>query len=156
MNYFIGFLRRLKAIVNVKLPSRVHGTKKMFNIFFSLLFISLWLCDFLLLLLCTTDYFHILCQNSLASQLPWVDPKVSIFLKIIFILLFIFRERGREGEREGNVNVWLPLTRPLLGTWPETQACALTENWTSDPLLHRQALNPLSHTSQGWIFLKKM
>ena len=28
--------------------------------------------------------------------------------------------------------MWLPLTRPLLGTWPTTQACALTGNWTSN------------------------
>ena len=39
---------------------------------------------------------------------------------------------------------------PLLwGTWPTTQACALTGNRTSDPLLHRLVLNSLSHTSQG-------
>ena len=38
--------------------------------------------------------------------------------------LFIFRERGREGERQGNINVWLPLIHPPLGTWPTTQACA--------------------------------
>ena len=31
---------------------------------------------------------------------------------------------------------------PLLGTWPATQACALTGNRTDDPLLHRPALNP--------------
>ena len=50
--------------------------------------------------------------------------------------LFIFRERGREGERERNINVWLPLMWPLLGTWPATQACALTGNQTRDPLVH--------------------
>ena len=44
------------------------------------------------------------------------------------IYLFIFRERGKEGEREGNISVWLPLARYLLGTWPATQACALTGN----------------------------
>ena len=44
---------------------------------------------------------------------------------------------------------WLPLLRPLLGTGPATQACALTGNGTSDFLVHRPALNPLSHTSQG-------
>ena len=75
-------------------------------------------------------------------------------LKKIFFLrfyLFIFREGGgREKERERNINVWLPLVHPLLGTWPTTQACALTGNWTSNPLVHRPALNPLSHTSQGW------
>ena len=39
--------------------------------------------------------------------------------------------------------------RPLLGTWPATQACALTGYQTSDPLVHRPALNPLSHMGQG-------
>ena len=38
---------------------------------------------------------------------------------------------------------------PLLGTWPTTQACDLTGNQTSDPLVCRLALNPLSHTNQG-------
>ena len=52
-------------------------------------------------------------------------------------------------ERERNVNVWLPLTGPLLGTWPATKAYALTGNRTSNPLVLRPVLNPLSHTSQG-------
>ena len=39
---------------------------------------------------------------------------------------------------------------PLLVTWPATQACALTGNQTSNPLVHRPALNPLSYTSQGY------
>ena len=66
-----------------------------------------------------------------------------------FIYLFLERGEGREKERERNINVWLPLTRPQLGTWPATQACALTGNQTSGPLVRRPALNPLSHTSQG-------
>ena len=37
--------------------------------------------------------------------------------------------------------MWFPLLCPLLGTWPETQACALTGNWTSDPLVCRLVLN---------------
>ena len=45
--------------------------------------------------------------------------------------------------------MWLPLTHPLLRTWPATQACALTGNRTGDSSLCRVALNPLSHTSQG-------
>ena len=69
----------------------------------------------------------------------------SSFLKI----LFIFSERGTEKERERNINVWLPLVYPLVGTWPTTQACALTGNRTSDPLDCRPACTPLSHTSQG-------
>ena len=70
--------------------------------------------------------------------------KLFSFLKILFIY---FREKGREGEREGNINVWLPCACPLLGTWPTTQACALTGNRTGDPLVLRLALNSLSHTS---------
>ena len=38
---------------------------------------------------------------------------------------------------------------PLLETRPTTQACALTGNRTSYPLVLRPTLNPLSHTSQG-------
>ena len=42
---------------------------------------------------------------------------------------FIFREReGREKERERNISVWLTFKWPPLGTWPATQACALTGN----------------------------
>ena len=71
-----------------------------------------------------------------------------------FIYLFLEREK----ERERNINVWLPLTCPLLGTWPTTQACALTGNRTGNTLTHRLALSPLSHTSQSWnsSFLKCM
>ena len=80
------------------------------------------------------------------------------FLKILKrFYLFTFRERGRKGEREGEQHqcvrdTWLPLTHPLLGTWRTTQACALTGNWTCDPLVLRRALNPLSHNQSGWFF----
>ena len=76
------------------------------------------------------------------------------FIYFFRFYLFIDRGEGREKERERNINVWLPLMRPLLGTWPTTQACVLTENWTRNPLVRSLALNPLGHTSQGWkIFL---
>ena len=63
--------------------------------------------------------------------------------------LFLERGEGREKERERNINVWLPCACPLPGTWPTTQACALTGNRTGNPLLCRPALSPLSLTSQG-------
>ena len=47
--------------------------------------------------------------------------------------------------------MWLALMHALLGTWPTTQACALTGNRASDTLVHRPALNPRSYTSQGLI-----
>ena len=50
--------------------------------------------------------------------------------------------------------MWLPRACPRLGTWPATQACALTGNQSSGPLVRRPALNPLSHSSQGeFLFL---
>ena len=84
----------------------------------------------------------------------------SLLLLVLFSLflfwwfyLFIFGERGREGERgERSISVWLPLTRPLLGTTPATQACALTGTPTGDPLVRRPELNPLSYTNQGWYY----
>ena len=73
------------------------------------------------------------------------------FLKRFYLL--IFRERGREGEREGEKHhVWLPLRGPPLGTWPTAQACALTGNRNSNFLVCRPMLNPLSHTTQGHKF----
>ena len=68
-------------------------------------------------------------------------------------IIYLFLERGEEGERgrerKRNIGVWLPLTHTPLGTRPTIQACALTRNWTGDPLVFRLALNPLSHSSQG-------
>ena len=76
------------------------------------------------------------------------NHQLLIAAAFLHLSIYLSREEGR-GERERNINVWLPLVRPLLGTWPETQACALTGDWTGDPLVWRPALNPLSHTSQG-------
>ena len=57
-----------------------------------------------------------------------------VYMYFFRFYVFIFRERGEEGEGEGerDVSVWLPLTWPPLGTWPATQACALTGNQTGD------------------------
>ena len=66
-----------------------------------------------------------------------------------FIYLLLERRERREKERESNINVWLPLVCPQVGTCPATQACVLTGIQTSDPLVRRLALNPQSHASQG-------
>ena len=65
-----------------------------------------------------------------------IEKNVSVlffenFKKIL--LIYFFRERGREGGREGEKlqcvrDTWLPLTHHQLGTRPATQACALTGN----------------------------
>ena len=69
--------------------------------------------------------------------------------------IYWFLKREREGEREGEKQqcvVSSSICR-LPGVWPTTQACALTWNGTSNLLVHRPALNPLSHTSQDSIWL---
>ena len=84
-------------------------------------------------------------------------PESLILLFFLRFYLFIFREGKGGRKRERNINVWLPLARPLLGTWLATQACALTGNPTGSPLVDRPALNPLSYTSQGsWYFLSML
>ena len=68
--------------------------------------------------------------------------------------LFIYRQRGREGEGEGEKCQCLVASHvPPLGSWPATQECALTGNQTSDSLVHRPMLRPLSYTSQGLLFI---
>ena len=64
----------------------------------------------------------------------WIALK---FFKKILFALFLERVEEKEKERERNINVWLPLMCPLPGTWPTTQACALTGNRTREPLVHR-------------------
>ena len=81
-----------------------------------------------------------------------------LFLCFLFFrfYVFIFRERGRAGERGRETSVCeknihqLCLECSQLGAWPATQARALTGNRTSN----LSALNPLRHTSQGSIVNK--
>ena len=62
--------------------------------------------------------------------------------------LSLERGEGREKEKERNINVWLPLACPKLGTWSAVQARALTGKRNSHTLVHGPVLSPLSHTSQ--------
>ena len=117
-------------------------------------FPSLWLVFSLSLVVSfDTQKFFILNSNAIACKvLSFFSFFFCRFLKKS-IYLFLERGEGRERERERNINVWLPFACPLLGAWPANQACALTGDQTSVPLVRRLALNPLSHTSQGWCFL---
>ena len=96
------------------------------NNIFSLVYINLK---------CKYMYFfpHVPC-NDLTLLMPLKHlvryNKVYILFKD-FIYLF-FRETGREGGTfrcERNIN-WLPLPHTQPATWPATQACTLTRNWT--------------------------
>ena len=87
---------------------------------------------------------------------PWSDNQIAnYFFKRCY--LFIFRERGKEGEREGKhwcereTSTGCLSYTSRLGTEPATRASALTWNQTSDLLLCRTTSNQLSHTAQGKI-----
>ena len=108
------------------------------------------------------SYRKIHCQTDIKEFFPCFFSSFMVsgltfksFIQVNFLkdFIYLFLERGKGKEKEGNIKVWLPLTHPLLGTWPTTQACTLAGNPTSDPLVCRPALNPLSHTSQAWLKL---
>ena len=71
--------------------------------------------------------------------------------------IYLFPERGEVGEeeRERNINVWLPRVHSQLGTWPATQACALTGNRTGDTLLHRQCSIHWATPAREWVLACK-
>ena len=85
---------------------------------------------------------------------------LSMYFTGVFFLIFkkdfiyLFLEREREEEREGEKHHHVVGSRvPPTGDPAATQACALPGNQTSNPLVHRLALNPLSHTIQGFILI---
>ena len=50
-----------------------------------------------------------------------------IYIYLFIYLLTYFLERGREGGKKGEKHQCVVASQaPLLGTWPATQACALT------------------------------
>ena len=95
-------------------------------------------------------------EDTAFPKWPGWFSECLIFLGCFFkdFIYLLLRESTREGERGRETSmckryiVWLPLTHHLLRIWPTTQACALTGNQTSNPLVRRLALNPLSYTSQ--------
>ena len=87
---------------------------------------------------------------SIKRMVSYICIMFCWFLKKI--LFIYFGQSGKEGEREGERHQCVVASRlPPIGDLarPTTQACALTGNRTINPLFHRPALNPLSHTSRG-------
>ena len=96
------------------------------------------------------------------QQFPYIRWTVAaigaffFFFKILFVCLFVFRDRGSEGEREGEKHrceretligcLWYT---PQLGTEATAQACALPWNPSDHLLVCGPTPNQLSHTSQG-------
>ena len=65
--------------------------------------------------------------------------------------IYLFLERGREGEREGEKHQCVVATHtPFTGDLAHNPGWALTGIRNSDPLVHRPGLKPLSHSSHGY------
>ena len=104
-----------------------------------------------LFILMQSHYFHYprlrrSISKNIAMSHVW-DFTAYIFFKDFLFILFL--DSGEEKEGEKHQCVVASCALPTGGTWPATQACALTGNQTSNPLVRRLVLNPLSHTSQG-------
>ena len=71
---------------------------------------------------------------------------ICVFLKN----LFIFRQRGREVEREGEKHQCVVASH-MTPTGDVAHNPGVSPEWelNCDPLIRSLALNPLSHTSQG-------
>ena len=81
----------------------------------------------------------------MCSFLRYLRQKNSRF-NLFFLKINLFLERGEGRERGRETAMCGCYSRaPYWGPEP----CVLTGNLTSDPLVLRPALNPLSHTSQG-------
>ena len=129
-----------KFIIHLYIVTCAHNPK-------SSLFVNTYLTPFTL----PPQYFTLSHLSIYPSKI--INPSSFMYLFFKKEILFIFREK--EKDRDRNINVWLPLACPLLGTWPATRACATTENWTSNSLVHRPMLHPLSNTNWGYVFQVK-
>ena len=94
--------------------------------------------------------FHPFAQKVNSVQCPPCLFSFKIPLSYFFNTLFL--ERGREGERERNIIVWLPLTCLLLGTWPATQARALDWELNQRPFGSQTGTQPIKPHQPGLIF----
>ena len=75
---------------------------------------------------------------------------ILAFLFFLRFYLFNFRERGREGEREGEKDQCV-VASPTSPTGNLACNPGMCPHWELNhkPLVHRLALNPLNYTSQG-------
>ena len=85
-------------------------------------------------------------------QMVFISCELYFFFSKNSIFIYFQREERSKKQRDTDINSSLPLMCYIPPeTWPRTQACALNRNRTGDPLVHRPALNSLSHTSWGYL-----
>ena len=80
------------------------------------------------------DFLGLLILQANRKEIWLVKSPKSLDLSLFIFKDFILFLEGKGGsKRERNIVLWLPLVGSQLGTWPATQACALTGNRTRDP-----------------------
>ena len=107
------------------------------------------------------------CVISQPGSRRWYNPQslVRFYQFCLFkrFYLFIFRERGREGEREGEINVW-ETHQSIASHWPPTRTrdmarspgmCPDTE-LNCDLLVHRPHPSTEPHQPGGKHFPEKL
>ena len=105
--------------------------------------------------------FGIICYTAvnntgiISEPIPWHIIMTSLLY--FYFIFSIFRERGREGEREGEKHwhereTWIGFLSyaPWPETGPATQACTLTENQIGNILVYRTMPNQLNYTDQSF------
>ena len=90
------------------------------------------------------------CPYASTTAFPLPQFCGELFFFLDFIYLFLERVERKEKERERNISVWLPLTCPLVGTWPRTSDVPWLGIEPVTLWFAACTLNPLSHTSQGY------
>ena len=71
---------------------------------------------------------------------------------MLFIYLFTFRERGREGEREGEQHQRVVASHvPSTGDLAHNPGMCPDWELNQQPFGSQPTLNPLSYTSQGYL-----
>ena len=88
------------------------------------------------------------CLPNISMSLCFLILQSWVFFLKDFIYLFL---EEMEGEREGEEHLCMVASHmsPVGDLAHNLDLCPSTGNQTSDPLVRRPALNPLSHTSQG-------
>ena len=95
------------------------------------------------------DRRHCVLRCLLAACTSSLQKCVSQSFAQYFKTRALILERGGGREKWGKHQCVVASCVPPTGDLAATQTCALTGNRTDDPLVHRLALNPLSHTSRG-------
>ena len=72
-------------------------------------------CDWLLsLTVMFLRFVHVVA--SISASFLFFKDFLNLFIYLFIYLFILERGEGKEKERERNINVWVPLMRPQLGT----------------------------------------